>query len=100
MVRFEIEKISNGYLVKHTYRKKISSMSTNTEIQTLFYKTLQDCIKYLQSFVEKGELKQEYKVRMGNSETPKHPYDRDERYWTDELLQDELKLQLTKKETD
>tara|TARA_A100001391_G_scaffold202397_2_gene191841 strand:- start:608 stop:880 length:273 start_codon:yes stop_codon:yes gene_type:complete len=89
MVRFEVDRISNGYLVSYLVTKKGS-------FTKVYFENLNDCIKLLQSFVEKGDLKKEYKIRMGNSESPKHPYDRDEKYWDDESLQNEIITKLRK----
>ena len=62
MVRFEVDRISNGYLVSYLVTKKGS-------FTKVYFENLNDCIKLLRSFVEKGDLKKEYKIRMGNSES-------------------------------
>ena len=89
MVRFEVDRISNGYVVSYLVTKKGS-------FSKVYFENLNDCIKLLQSFVEKNDLKKEYKIRMGNSESPKHPYDREQKYWDEQMLQDELLLKLRK----
>ena len=89
MVRFEVDRISNGYVVSYLVTKKGS-------FSKVYFENLNDCIKLLQSFVEKNDLKKEYKIRMGNSESPKHPYDREQKFWDEQMLQDELLLKLKK----
>ena len=83
MVRFEIDRITNGYVVSYLVTRK-------SAFSKVYFENLNDCIKLLQSFVEKNDLKKEYKVRMGNSENPKHPYDRAEKFWDEQSLQHEV----------
>ena len=91
MVRFEVDRISNGYLVSYLVTKKGS-------FTKVYFDNLNDCIKLLQSFVEKDDIKQHHikKLRMGGSEFPNHPYDRDEKYWDEESLKDEIITKLRK----
>ena len=85
---WKVKQISNGYLVS-------SRSNRNSTPIEIYYEDLNKCIKYLQSFTthEKGGLKQPT-LRFGDSETPRHPYDRGERYWTEADLQQELNLKL------